>query len=286
MNVLITGANGQLGRCIRQVADEFPMLDLAYTDVEELDITSQADLDAYFHDHRVDYLVNCAAYTAVDKAEEEPDKATLINETAVLNLARCSDTFNFTLVHISTDYVFSGRNHRPYTEADTPDPEGTYGVSKLGGERAALEECARGIVIRTSWLYSEHGNNFARTMLRLSGQREELKVVDDQVGTPTYAGDLARAILTLVKQGYSQRDIFHFSNEGVASWYDFAREIITLSGKSCRVLPITTAEYPLPAPRPPYSLMSKKKFRTAFGYTIPHWKEGLSECLHKLKKGG
>lgn len=285
MNVLITGANGQLGRSIRRLEAEFPGLTLSYTDVDELDITRMPDLETYFQQNPTGCVVNCAAYTAVDRAEEEPGLASLINETAVRNLALCAGRFDFTLVHISTDYVFDGRHHRPYTEDDPASPAGAYGKSKLAGERAVLEASIRGIVVRTSWLYSEYGHNFAKTMLRLAGERDELRVVDDQVGTPTYAGHLARAILKMVESGYGRTNLFHYSNEGVASWYDFAREIIAMAGKECRVVPIATEDYPLPAPRPPYSLLSKKKFRETFGQEIPHWKEGLAEWHDKMISG-
>jgi dTDP-4-dehydrorhamnose reductase len=285
MNVLITGANGQLGLSIRQAANEFPGLDLVYTDVEDLDITRLPDLEGFFREHPTDYLINCAAYTAVDKAEEEVHQASLINETAVRNLALCAGKYDFTLVHVSTDYVFNGQNFRPYTEEDRPEPAGTYGKSKLAGEKAVLEAGVRGIVVRTSWLYSEYGHNFAKTMLRLGAEKQEIRVVDDQVGTPTFAGHLARAILILVSQRYATSTTLHFSNEGVASWYDFAREIISMSGSACRVLPIPTEDYPLPAPRPYYSVLSKKKFRDTFHYPIPHWKEGLAEWYDKMKTG-
>lgn len=284
MNVLITGANGQLGNSIRSIQADYPDLRFDYTDVEDLDITSMPALEAYFHSHPTDYVVNCAAYTAVDKAEEEVETAKLINETAVVNLAQCADKFNFTLIHISTDYVFSGDHHRPYTEKDRPDPKSVYAHTKHAGEFAVINYCRQGIVLRTSWLYSEYGNNFVKTIRRLAGEKDELRIICDQVGTPTYAGDLARAILTVIGRKYREKGIFHFSNEGVASWYDLAVATVQLSNLECHIVPIPTEEYPLPAKRPYYSLMNKRKFRDTFGYEIPFWRDSLEKCIQNIEK--
>ena len=284
MKILVTGAQGQLGLSIRKIEPEYPELSISYTDVEELDITDSRALTAHFEKNPIDYVVNCAGYTAVDRAEEEEDKAMLINAAAVKNLAECADTFGFTLIHISTDYVFSGRHYRPYTEKDEPGPISVYSRSKHAGEQAVINHCKHGIILRTSWLYSEYGNNFLKTILNLASQREEIRIIGDQVGTPTYAGDLARAILELVHRNYSKKSLFHFSNEGVASWYDFGVEIVRLSGKKCTVIPIPTEAYPLPAERPFYSLMSKAEFTGTFRYSIPHWRDSLEKCMNNLKE--
>lgn len=282
MNILITGANGQLGNSIRDIRAQYPGFRFDFTDVEDLDITRGRDLDDYFAANPVDYVVNCAAYTAVDKAEEEVETATLINETAVMNLAQCAEKFDFTLIHISTDYVFSGSHHRPYTENDRPDPKSVYSHTKHAGEFAVINYCSKGIVLRTSWLYSEYGNNFVKTIRRLASERDEIRIIYDQVGTPTYAGDLAMAILEIIRNNYREKGIFHFSNEGVASWYDLAVATVQLSNLQCRVVPIRTEEYPLPARRPYYSLMSKQKFRDTFEYEIPHWRDSLEICIRNL----
>ena len=285
MNVLVTGAKGQLGWSLRTIAEDYPDLVFDYTDVEELDITNASALQAYFSGRTTDYVVNCAAYTAVDKAEEEVDKATLINVIAVKNLAQCADQFGFTLIHISTDYVFSGRHYRPYVEDDQPDPLSVYSRTKYAGEQAASSHCQKSIIIRTSWLYSEYGNNFLKTILRLADEREAIGIIDDQVGTPTYAADLAKALLEIIQQKYDQKSVFHFSNEGAASWYDFGVEIVRASGLQCSVNPIPTEAYPLPAARPYYSLMSKRKIKETFDLEIPHWRDSLLRCLKNMKLG-
>lgn len=284
MKILVTGSNGQLGKSIQDRAENFPEHQFIFTDIEELDITNENALDHYFSDNNINFLINCAAYTAVDKAEEDQEKAYLINTEAVKLLAGFSMKYNFTLIHISTDYVFSGKNFRPYTEADLPEPNGVYGKSKHEGEQAIFEYAKHAVIIRTSWLYSEYGQNFITTMLRLGNEREVLKIVSDQIGTPSYAGDLADAILHLINNNYTTEivEIFHFSNEGVASWYDFALEIMKQATIDCKVLPIKTEDYPLPAPRPFYSIMSKEKFRQSFNQDIPHWTESLKKCLDIL----
>jgi len=284
MKVLITGGNGQLGNSIKKLADDYPGIDITYTDVGDLDITSKTDLDEYFKNNPVNYLVNCAAYTSVDKAEEDPETARLINTTAVENLVDFSEKYGFVLIQISTDYVFKGHHYRPYTEEDKPAPEGIYARTKAEAEDIVMKKSGKGIVLRTSWLYSEYGNNFLKTILNLADNREELTIICDQIGTPTYAGDLAKVVLEIIQKGYDKKNLFNFSNEGVASWYDFAMEIIDLSGKKCKITPIVSEEYPLPAPRPFYSLMSKKKFTDIFEYRIPHWKDSLSLCIRNMGK--
>lgn len=284
MNVLVTGANGQLGLSIKAQSQHFQEQKIIYTDVEELDITARDQLHDFFKLNKPDYVINCAAYTAVDKAEEEMALARSLNIEAPRLLAECAREFGFTLIHISTDYVFNGQKSTPYTEKDNPDPLSAYGFTKYEGEKAVQNSCETGIVIRTSWLYSEYGNNFVKTIHKLAGEHDQLSIIDDQVGTPTYAGDLAKAILTLIQQECREQEIFHFSNEGVASWYDFSHEIIELSKLPCKVIPISTHEYPLPAIRPNFSLMSKRKFTSRFKYRIPHWTESLKVCLQNLKE--
>lgn len=284
MNVLVTGASGQLGQSIKNLEKGYPDIQMLYTDVEELDITNKSDLSLYFEKNPIDYLINCAAYTAVDKAEEDTEDAFLLNATAVSNLVDCSNKYGFALIHISTDYVFSGEKSTPYMEEDTPLPGSVYGQSKLQGEKMIMDHCSKGIILRTSWLYSEYGNNFLKSMISLARERAELNIIFDQIGTPTYAGELAKAILELITVNFNDPAIFHLSNEGVASWFDFSNEIITLCDIKCKIRPIFTHEYPLPAKRPHYSLMSKRKFTSTFNYTIPHWKESLKLCLRNLKE--
>jgi dTDP-4-dehydrorhamnose reductase len=282
MNVLVTGAKGQLGRSVQQVQDQFSDIHLTYTDVEELDITDRAAVQDHFKQFRYDFVLNCAAYTAVDKAEEETERAFLINEKAVDHLAACIQQQRGVLIHVSTDYVFSGRNYTPYNENDPARPESAYGKSKRAGEITALEKCDRSIVVRTSWMYSEYGNNFLKTMLRLGEEKEMLRVVSDQIGTPTYARDLAWTLLQLIAKKQEGPEILHYSNEGSASWYDFAWEIFRLTSKQCRLVPIQTKDYPLPAARPPYSLMNKEKISRLLEINIPHWKESLEDCLRNM----
>jgi dTDP-4-dehydrorhamnose reductase len=284
MKILVTGGNGQLGSSLKRRSGNFPQLDLYFTDIEDLDITSPEQVKNIVYGNEFTHLINCAAFTAVDKAEKEPEKARLINVTAVKNLADISHKQNIKLIHISTDYVFGGSQNRPYTESDVPNPKNMYGSTKFEGERAALENCNQSVVIRTSWLYSEYGSNFLKTILRLKDDRTQVKVVCDQIGTPTYAGDLAEAILNVVAgdKPFLKPEIYHYSNEGVASWYDFAEEIIALTGSECEILPITTDQYPLPAYRPFYSVLLKAKFKHDFGLPIPHWKKSLKKCLTNI----
>lgn len=279
MKVLVTGSNGQLGSSIKSLALNFPKIEFIYTDIDDLDLTNKADLNNYFKDNKFDYLVNCAGYTAVDRAEEEPEKARLVNVTAVENIVEQSNLNNIILIHISTDYVFGGKNFRPYTEEDMPDPLSIYAITKRDAETHVIKNCNNGIILRTSWLYSEYGKNFLKTILALADKNSELRIIADQIGTPTYAGDLSRAILEIINQNFKTTSLFNFSNQGVASWYDFANGIVQVSGKDCLVTPISTEEYPLPAARPFYSVMDKRKFTTTFNYKIPHWTDSLQKCL-------
>lgn len=280
--IAVTGANGQLGRSLAKLAPLYPALDIFWTDVDTLDICDLEAVSAFIKDNNIGYLVNCAAYTAVDKAEDDEAVCARINRDAVRNLGIAASCHGAAVVHISTDYVFNGKNYRPYLETDTPLPESVYGKTKEAGEKALQETCSCSLIIRTAWLYSEYGNNFVKTMLRLGKEREQLNVVFDQTGTPTYAGDLARAILEILTKPEFVAGIYHFSNEGVCSWYDFSTRIFRLSGLPCKALPIETKDYPTRATRPPYSVLNKAKIKQTYRLEIPHWEESLSHCLQEL----
>jgi len=284
MKILITGAKGQLGNELKVLADKYPGYSFTFTDVEELDISDMQAVSAFMDKLQPDIVVNCAAYTAVDKAENEPDLALKINSLAVRNLSNACGEFNALLIHVSTDYIFSGKGHRPYVETDTPEPVSSYAKSKYAGETQMLSSCRNGIIFRTSWLYSAFGNNFVKTILKYGRERGNLNVVFDQVGCPTYAKDLAAAILDIIPQlaGHEGIEIFHYANEGVASWYDFAKTIIEFSGITCQINPIETKDYPLPAVRPFYSVLNKAKFKERFGLSIPYWKDSLADCIKRL----
>lgn len=282
--ILVTGANGQLGSEIKKIQKNYPAWQFTFTDVDVLDISNFEALDIFCSQHTFEYIVNCAAYTAVDKAETELELATKINSNAVKNLAKVANSSGAVLIHISTDYVFDGTSCVPYTEEIPVNPQSAYGKTKAEGEKAALT-CPRSVIIRTAWLYSTYGNNFVKTMLRLGSERQELNVVFDQVGSPTYAEDLASAILKIISQSEKTGvvpGIFHFSNEGVCSWFDFAWEIIRFSGKNCQVKPIESKDYPLPAKRPAYSVFNKSKIKLAYNIDIPYWKTSLYKCLNEL----
>ena len=283
-HILITGANGQLGSEIRTLSTLYPQYEFTFTDRTTLDLSNLCKMENFFDDHTFDAIINCAAYTAVDKAESEADLAKTVNHRFVDMLAKIAKKQNCTLIHISTDYVFDGMNHRPYVESDPTNPQGMYGKTKCDGENAILSVApSNTIIIRTSWVYSIFGNNFLKTMLRLGRERDTLGVIFDQVGTPTYARDLAQTILEILPRIKNESpQIYHYSNEGVASWYDFAQAIFELSTIKCQVNPITTDQYPTPAKRPHYSLLNKAKIKTDFGITIPYWKDSLKECLVKL----
>ncbi len=289
MNILITGADGQLGSEIRILAvnSEWNFL---FTDIEELDITNKKSVEVYFKDHSINICVNCAAYTKVDKAESEPCLAKQINEIAVRNLAEVCSSVKAVFIHVSTDFVFDGKNSKPYKEEDIALPVSVYGQTKFAGEIAAANACENTLIIRTSWLYSTYGKNFVHTMLRVGKENKKLNVVSDQIGTPTYAADLAVVIfdilMLLIKSPESinkLKGIYHYSNEGIASWYDFAVEIFNIAGMKVELTPITSAEYPLPAQRPSFSVLDKEKIKQIFGLNIPHWKTSLEICMKKLK---
>ncbi len=283
--ILVTGSNGQLGSEIRQLEKYYPDFVFTYTDVEELDLTDEKAIQNFLDDNTFDFCINCAAYTAVDKAEDDRDLARLINVTAVEYLAKACASRNTFLVHVSTDYVFDGTNYRPYTETDPPAPDSFYGLTKLEGEAAMKKYTRNGLIIRTSWLYSSFGNNFVKTMLRLGKERDALGVVADQVGTPTYAGDLARAILEILsgKKFKKSIEIYHYSNEGVISWYDFAKAIMYESGTHCEINAIESKDFPAKANRPFYSVLNKTKIKTDFGLKIPYWLNSLKKVLEQLK---
>ncbi len=276
---LIVGANGQLGSELKEILKD----QARYLDRDELDITDASAVEAFIGATKPEAIVNCAAYTAVDKAESDVETARKINVDGVANLARSAAVHNAGLIHISTDYVFDGLNHRPYNEEDMPCPISVYGKTKYEGEEIMRRLAQSGIIIRTAWLYSPYGNNFVKTMQRLGRERGKLNVVFDQIGTPTFAADLAEVIVKLLPQLPKNKvETYHYSNEGVASWYDFAKEIMELSGIDCEVLPIESKDYPTAASRPFYSVLNKAKIKKDFNISINHWKESLKKCLEKL----
>ena len=284
MKILVTGSNGQLGMCIRDRVDLYPDFQFTFTDIKELDITNEEKLKSFIENLNPDAIINCAAYNAVDKAEEELGKAFLLNSTAVKNLAKISNDLDIFLIHLSSDFVFDGEKSEPYTELDKPNPLSVYGKSKLEGENQVKQYAKNAIIIRTSWLYSKYGHNFVKTILRFAKERQTLNVVSDQIGTPTYAGDLAEAILQILVQDIILEGVhlFHYSNEGMASWYDFAKKIIEIENLDCSIKPISTSEYPTTAKRPEYSVLSKEKIKEQFNLSIPNWEDSLKKCLSKM----
>ena len=282
MNILITGCNGQLGNEMQLLEKEDAANNYFNTDVAELDITDVEAIEQFLAANNIDGIVNCAAYTAVDKAEANEEFCTLLNAEAPGYLAHAIEKRGGWMIQISTDYVFDGTQHLPYQEDEDTCPNSVYGRTKLVGEFNVLKLCQQSMVIRTAWLYSTFGNNFVKTMIRLGNERPELGVIADQIGTPTYARDLARIIMTAISKGI-QPGIYHFTNEGVASWYDFTKAIHRLAGiTTCHVRPLHTSEYPTAAQRPPYSVLDKTKIKQAYGIEIPYWEESLKECIDKL----
>lgn len=283
-NILVTGANGQLGSEMRRLG-ELSSNNYLFTDIQELDVTDAAAVKSFIEENGVEVVVNCVAYTNVDKAESDEAAAYRVNAEAVENIARAVKAVGGTLFHISTDYVFGTDGNTPRTEEMPLAPLGAYGRTKLAGEEAVARIGCKAIVIRTAWLYSEFGHNFVKTMLRLTAEKESLKVVFDQVGSPTYAGDLALTIFSIIEGDVYEGNegVYHFSDEGVCSWYDFAVEIARLAGhKNCRIEPCHSSEFPSPVTRPPYSVLDKSKIKSTFGVDIPHWRESLIYCLKRI----
>lgn len=281
-SILVFGGSGQLGQCLQQVAQQRGISNIVFLPEEQANILNPEVLRATFEQHRPTYIINCAAYTAVDKAEDEVDIARKVNRDGVENLARLCGEYNTTLLHVSTDFVFAGTGHQPLTETDAAEPISVYGLTKLEGEQVIPPHTSQYFILRTSWLYSEYANNFVKTMLRFGKEREEMRVIWDQLGTPTYAIDLAGALLHIIQTGSTGYGIYHYSNEGVTSWYDFAVAIFELGGLPTRTVPIRTAEYPTKATRPAFSVMDKTKAKTALGLAIPHWRESLQVCMARL----
>jgi len=281
-NVLVTGANGQLGNSIRRLASEYVDCTFYFTDIETLDILSKEQIDAYIQTNQIQYIINCAAYTAVDKAEEDQELAMRINRDAVRNIAEAAKCYNVKVIHISTDYVFDGTGGSPFREDASTGPTSVYGITKLAGETVLQAICPQSVIIRTAWLYSEFGTNFVKTMMRLGDERSDLNVVSDQIGTPTYAFDLADAIMKIVIHPVFVPGIYHYSNEGVCSWYEFAKKIMLLAQLNCQVHPVSTDEYPTPAKRPAYSVLDKGKIKQVYNVYIPDWEISLSTCIQNL----
>ncbi|MBD3842438.1 MAG: dTDP-4-dehydrorhamnose reductase [Campylobacterales bacterium] len=288
MNVLVTGSNGQLGSELKELIQHSTLniqnFNYHFTTSDSLDITKHDEVRRYCELNNIKVIINCAAYTAVDKAESEQEIADKVNHQAVKNLATISKEQNIKLIHISTDYVFDGTNFKPYTEDDTTNPQSVYGQSKLDGEKAILEyNLKNSIIIRTSWVYSSYGANFVKTILRVAKERGALNVVYDQIGSPTYAKDLAKTILDIIPQINNQQvEIYNYSNEGVLSWYDFAKEIVKMAKIECKIDPIESFQYPTPAKRPHYSLLNKNKIKSTFDIEIPYWKDSLCDCITKI----
>ncbi|SHN00802.1 dTDP-4-dehydrorhamnose reductase [Polaribacter sp. KT 15] len=280
-NILVTGANGQLGSELKNIEVDYSKYKFYFTDFNELDITDHDAVRRFVLNNNITIIINCAAHTAVDKAENEIELSDKLNHLSVKNFAELSKELKIKLIHVSTDYVFDGTNHRPYLESDITSPQSVYGKTKLDGENAMKKiNPENSIIIRTSWVYSNYGNNFVKTMLRLGRERESIGVIYDQIGTPTYAGDLAKAILEIIpKINNNTVELFHYSNEGVCSWYDFAKTIFELKAIPCLVNAILTSDYPTAAKRPYYSLLNKDKIKQKFGLKVPYWKDSLKEVL-------
>lgn len=277
MKILVTGSNGQLGQSFRKISANYEH-EFVFTDVEELDITNEEQIDNYLSNKDLDCLINCAAYTAVDKAENDYDLALLLNTQAPYLLAKYTKKYKIRFIHISTDYVFDGKSSTPYTPQSIPNPKSVYGNTKLQGEKKILRCNKNANIVRTSWLYSEFGNNFVKTMIKLGQTKSSINVVYDQIGTPTYATDLAEAIMKMLDRS-SLDNIYHFSNEGVCSWYDFAKKIMELNKLKCKVMPILSKDYPTAAKRPFYSVLDKSDIKASLHIEIPHWEDSLKKCL-------
>lgn len=280
--ILVTGSNGQLGSEIRDISHVYPQFKFIYTDIEDLDICNEQAVNQFFQHNAIDCLINCAAYTAVDKAEDDEENCFLINRDAVGILAKAAAKHQVKMIHISTDYVFDGKHYKPYTEDMPVSPSSVYGKSKAAGEELLLSVYPEAVIVRTSWLYSSHGNNFVKTMLRLGQERESINVIFDQVGSPTYAGDLAQAVLEIAAAEHFVPGIYHYSNEGVCSWYDFAMTIFRLADVYCEVEAIESKDYQVRTPRPHYSVLNKQKVKNTYNLRIAQWEVSLWTCLLKL----
>lgn len=282
-NILVTGGNGQLATCIKDLAKDLEGLNFIYVDLDELDITKSKDVNSFFESENISFCVNCAAYTAVDRAETDKDNAVNVNIRGAAILAEACKVKNAGLIQISTDFVFDGKKSSPYLEEDSTEPLGVYGMTKLKGEQEVMRLLPNSFIIRTSWLYSEHGQNFLKTMLRLGSDRDNLSVVADQIGTPTYAGDLAKVIINIITEDFKGFGTYHYSNEGVASWFDFAKAIFDESKTNIKLLPIITDAYPTPARRPTFSVMDKTKIKKELKIEIPYWRDSMRKCLEKIE---
>lgn len=290
MKVLVTGAYGQLGSELSEMSGLFPTFGFIFTDADTMDITNENAICSFFEKHHPDFVVNCAAYTAVDKAEDDQETAKQINSLAPGYLASACKKTGAKLIHISTDYIFNGENYKPYTEEDKTNPLGVYGKTKYNGEVNCLANNPETLIIRTSWLYSSFGNNFVKTMVRLGKEKDSLRVVSDQVGSPTYAMDLAGVILKIINDSARSKTgfipgIYNYSNEGICSWYDFAIAIHKMANIKCHVSPVRSDEYPAKSKRPHYSVLDKSKIKSVYKITIPYWRESLKECVNKIING-
>jgi len=287
--ILVTGAKGQLGQCFEHLAGQYPGWKFEFLDVDKLDITNRRAVFSYFEKKQLNWCINCAAYAAVDKAESEAGLARRVNVNGARNLAEACARHKSTLIHFSTDYVYHTKHNSPYLESDPASPKGVYARTKLAGDLAVLKVNPQAMIFRTSWLFAPYGRNFVRTILHFGAEQQALNVVYDQLGSPTYAPDLAAMVLKLIEQVENKKldraalaGIWHYSNEGVCSWYDFAKAVIDIKGLQCKINPIETKDYPLPAPRPPFSVLNKAKIKKAFGVEIPHWRDSLERCLAVL----
>jgi dTDP-4-dehydrorhamnose reductase len=285
LNILVTGSTGQLGSEIKELSSKYPY-DFFFTNRISLDITNKEKIKSFCQINKINVIINCAAYTAVDKAEKDEKNADIVNRKAIKKLALVSKKLNIKLIHISTDYVFDGKNFKPYSEENQANPQGVYGKTKLEGEKELINiNPKNSIIIRTSWLYSYYGNNFVKTMLRLGKEKDSLEIIFDQIGTPTHAKDLAKIILDILPKIQNEKvEIYNYSNEGVLSWYDFAKEIMKMSKLDCKINPIQTYQYPTLAKRPHISLLNKSKIKQKFNITIPYWKDSLDDCLRRLEE--
>ena len=284
VKVIVFGASGQLGQCFKKVVENEHIVSVYFPLEGEANILDNAALKTIFEKQKPDYCINCAAYTAVDKAEDDTEMALKVNKTGVENLSRFCAEYNSTLIHISTDFVFQGNEPTPRTETDATNPISVYGQTKLDGEKVLEDMLKKYFIIRTGWLYSEYANNFVKTMLKLGEERDELSVIADQVGTPTYAIDLATCIMQIIDSKSTAYGLYHYSNEGITSWYDFARAIFDIAGTKVKVIPVKTSEYVTRAPRPAYSVMDKSKIKNEFGMEIPYWRDSLINCISKLQE--